>query len=67
MVEPASAKEQMGRILALEARDLNEASQLMSKHLAVRAGPFEIHPVADLSERAAESGQRHSTTNQTRT
>jgi hypothetical protein len=37
-------KEQLGGILFLEARDLNHAIQLMSKHPGVRFGPFEIRP-----------------------
>ena len=35
-------KEQLGGILVLEARDLNEAIALMSKHPGVKAGGFEI-------------------------
>jgi len=38
----AETKEQLGGILVLEARDLNHAVQLMSKHLGVKAGPWEI-------------------------
>jgi hypothetical protein len=38
----AETKEQVGGILFLEARDLNHAIQLMSKHPGVRAGGFEI-------------------------
>lgn len=41
----AETKEQLGRFLVLEARDLNHAIQLMSKHPGVRFGPFEIRPV----------------------
>lgn len=37
-------KEQLGGILLLEARDLNHAIALMSKHPGVRFGPFEIRP-----------------------
>lgn len=37
-------KEQLGGILLLEARDLNHAVALMSKHPGVRIGPFEIRP-----------------------
>ena len=37
-------KEQIGGILLLEARDLNHAIQLMSKHPGVKMGPFEIRP-----------------------
>jgi hypothetical protein len=41
----AETKEQLGGFLVLEARDLNHAIQLMSKHPGVRCGPFEIRPV----------------------
>ena len=51
----AETKEQIGGILILEARDLNHAIQLMSKHPGVKAGPFEIRPAADLSEMVRES------------
>jgi hypothetical protein len=40
----AETKEQLGGILLLEARDLNHAIELMSKHPGVRAGGFEIRP-----------------------
>jgi hypothetical protein len=54
----AETKEQIGGILVLEARDLNHAIQLMSKHPGVKAGPFEIRPVADLTGMVRESEQR---------
>jgi hypothetical protein len=54
----AETKEQLGGILVLEARDLNHAIQLMSKHPGVKAGPFEIRPAADLSELVRMSEQR---------
>jgi hypothetical protein len=54
----AETKEQLGGILVLEATDLNHAIQLMSKHPGVKAGPFEIRPVADLSEMVQESERR---------
>jgi hypothetical protein len=54
----AETKEQLGGILVLEARDLNHAIQLMSKHPGVKAGPFEIRPVADLSGTIRESEER---------
>src|SRR5262245_5921938 len=42
----AETKEVLGGLLVLEARDLNHAIQLMSKHPGVRlGGPFEIRPV----------------------
>jgi hypothetical protein len=53
-------KEQLGGILILEARDLNHAIQLMSKHPGVRSGPFEIRAVVDMSEVVAESERRRS-------
>jgi hypothetical protein len=40
----AETREQLGGILLLEARDLNHAIQLMSKHPGVRSGSFEIRP-----------------------
>jgi hypothetical protein len=40
----AETKEQLGGILLLDAKDLNHAIQLMSKHPGVRAGGFEIRP-----------------------
>lgn len=40
----AETKEHLGGILFLEARDLNHAISLMSKHPGVRIGPFEIRP-----------------------
>lgn len=54
----AETKEQIGGILILEARDLNHAIQIMSKHPGVKAGPFEIRPAADLSEMIRESEKR---------
>ncbi len=41
----AETKETLGGILLLEARDLNHAIALMSKHPGVKNGPFEIRPV----------------------
>ena len=58
----AETKEQIGGILILEARDLNHAIQLMSKHPGVKAGPFEIRPAADLSGMVCESEKRRAKT-----
>ena len=58
----AETKEQLGGILLLEARDLNHAIQLMSKHPGVKAGPFEIRPAEDLSAMVVESERRRSKT-----
>lgn len=40
----AETKEILGGILLLEARDLNHAIALMSKHPGLAMGPFEIRP-----------------------
>ena len=40
----AETKEMLGGILLLEARDLEHAVSLMSKHPGVKMGPFEIRP-----------------------
>ena len=58
----AETKEQLGGILVLEARDLNHAIQLLSKHPGVRAGPFEIRPAEDLTDMIRDSERRRSTT-----
>lgn len=55
-------KEQLGGILILEARDLNHAIQLMSRHPGVKAGPFEIRPAEDLAAMITESERRRSKT-----
>ena len=54
----AETKEQLGGILVLEARDLNHAIELMSRHPGVKAGPFEIRPVDDLAAMVAASERR---------
>jgi hypothetical protein len=51
----AETKEQLGGILVLEARDLNHAVQLISKHPGVKFGPWEIRPAADLNDMIRES------------
>jgi len=56
----AETKEQIGGILILEARDLDHAVELMSKHPGVKAGPFEIRPAADLTDMIRESERRRS-------
>jgi hypothetical protein len=54
----AETKEQIGGILILEARDIDHAVELMSKHPGVSVGPFEIRPAADLTGMIRESEQR---------
>ena len=54
----AETKEQIGGILVLEAKDLDHAIQLMSKHPGVKAGAFEIRATEDLSAMVSESERR---------
>jgi hypothetical protein len=56
----AETKEQLGGILILEATDQKHAVQLMSKHPGVKAGPFEIRQVEDMTPviRASEERRR---------
>lgn len=59
----AETKEQLGGIMILEARDMNHAIQLMSKHPSIRmGGSFEVRPAADLTAMVEESERRRSTT-----
>jgi hypothetical protein len=60
----AETKEQLGGFGVFEARDLNHAIQLMSKHPAVKSGSIEIRPVDDLSEMIRESERRRQTRQQ---
>ena len=55
----AETKEFLGGIMILEALDLNEAIQLMSRHPSLKmGGTFEIRPSADLSSLIADSKRR---------
>lgn len=47
----AETKEMLGGILLLEARDLDHAIELMSKHPGVKMGPFEIRPANEAVNR----------------
>jgi hypothetical protein len=51
----AETKEYLGGIMILEARDLNHAVELISKHPGAKFGPWEIRPAADLSEMMRQS------------
>jgi hypothetical protein len=45
----AETREQLGGLLVLEAKDMDHALELMSKHPGVRlGGPFEIRPVEEI-------------------
>ena len=57
----AETKEQLGGILVLEARDLDHAIEIMSRHPGVKVGPFEIRPAADLTAMIDESERRRAT------
>jgi hypothetical protein len=55
----AETKEQLGGLLVLEAKDLNHAIQLLSKHPGVRVGPFEVRPLdEELTARANADGKQ---------
>lgn len=54
----AETREVLGGILILEARDLDHAVELISKHPGVRSGPWEIRPAVDLAEMMRESAKR---------
>src|SRR3954454_18494373 len=56
----AETKEQIGGFFILEARDLDHAVELMSKHPAVNGGPstFEIRPIYDMTAIFNESDRR---------
>lgn len=54
----AETKEQLGGIMILEARDLNHAVELISKHPGAKFGPWEIRPAADLTEMVRQSEER---------
>ena len=54
----AETKEYLGGILILEARDLNHAIALMSKHPGVRFGPFEIRPADETIHALIEQRNR---------
>lgn len=45
----AETKEQIGGILLLDAKDLDHATELMSKHPGIRVATFEIRPIDEES------------------
>jgi hypothetical protein len=51
-------KEQLGGVLILEAKDLDEAIQLISRHPGIAAAGFEIRPIADMSAALQASEER---------
>jgi len=45
----AETKDQLGGLLVLEAKDMNQAVELLSRHPGFRlGGPFEIRPVEEI-------------------
>jgi len=54
----AETKELLGGLLIVEARDLNHAIQLISKHPAMKMGRWEIRPAEDLAPMIAASERR---------
>ena len=59
----AETKEQLGGILILEARDMNHAIQLISRHPALKYGSiFEIRPAGDMSGILKASKERRQRT-----
>ena len=55
----AETKELLGGLLILEAKDLNDAIQLISNHPGVKMGTWEIRPVQDITPMIRESETRH--------
>jgi hypothetical protein len=51
-------KEQLGGVLILEAKDLDEAIQLISNHPGIANSGFEIRPIADFNAMLRESEKR---------
>ena len=54
----AETKELLGGLLIIEARDLNHAIQLISKHPGVKMGRWEVRPAQDLTPMIAASERR---------
>ena len=51
----AETKEQIGGILILEAKDRNQAVELMSKHPGMRISTFEVRPADETMNAAVEA------------
>ena len=59
----AESKEQIGGFFLLEAWDMDEAVRLVSNHPGLKAGPFEIRQVEDMTEVVRASKRRRSNAN----
>jgi hypothetical protein len=58
----AETKELLGGLLIIEAKDLNVAIQLISKHPGLKMGPWEIRPAEDMTGMIRESERRRAVT-----
>ncbi len=58
----AETKEQLGGFYLIEAKDLNDASQVASRIPSARFGSVEVRPVIDFSKEAAKQEQAAATT-----
>lgn len=54
----AESKELLGGLLILEARDLDQAVQLISAHPGMKMGPWEVRPAEDLTPMIRASEER---------
>ena len=63
----AETKEQLGGFLVLEAEDLNQAIQIVSRHPGLKMGPFEIRALEDMTAFIAESEKRRASRGAVRT
>lgn len=54
----SEAKEVLGGFLLLEARDIDHAVELISKHPGLKTGPFEVRGIEDVSEVIRQSAER---------
>jgi hypothetical protein len=54
----AETKELLGGLMIIEARDLNQAIQLISQHPGVKMGRWEIRPAEDINPMIRESERR---------
>lgn len=52
------SKEVLGGLLIIEARDLNQAIQLISNHPGVKMGAWEVRPAQDLTPMIEDSKRR---------
>ena len=53
----AETKEQIGGILLPDANDLNQATELMSKHPGIRVATLEIRPLDEAATASVNSAE----------